>query len=88
MIAATIEIENIGGALAQEVQARSASFMAGMSTLCGQRVTQVWQDVHSQMKRLESTTSRWSSCTMRTNSCGLRPVLAATGQPLEHFAHW
>ena len=34
---------------------RSASFMAGMSTSCGQRVTHVWQEVHSQMKRLAST---------------------------------
>ena len=26
-----------------------------MSTFCGQRVMQVWQEVHSQMKRLAST---------------------------------
>ena len=62
--------------------------MAGMSTFCGQRVMQVWQEVHSQMKRLASTASRWSICTSRTSSCGLRSPRPATGQPLEHFAHW
>ena len=25
---------------------------------------------------------------MRTTSCGLRSARAATGQPLEHLAHW
>ena len=62
--------------------------MTAMSTFCGHRVAQVWQDVHSQMNRLERTAWRWSVCTMRTSSCGLKSPRDATGQPLEHLAHW
>jgi hypothetical protein len=50
-------------------------------------LAQLWQDVHSQMKRLDSTRSLWSICIKRTISCGLKSALEATGQPLVHFWH-
>ncbi len=36
---------------------RRASFIAAMSTFCGHRVWQVWHEVHSQIMRLERTSS-------------------------------
>ena len=71
--------------LACRLMRRSPSLMAATLTCCGQRVAQVWHEVHCQSRLLASNSSRWPNCTMRTISCGLTSAIAATGQPEVHF---
>ena len=66
---------------------RSPSLRAATLTFCGQRVAQVWHEVHAHNILLASTSSRWPNCTMRIISCGLMSATAATGQPEVHFLH-